>query len=218
MSVVRVGQTKIYKFQTKNKSGQLYDPVTVQASVLKGNGSEDVLTYGGISARDSWLTKLATGWYQVEYTFDVSGETRISKRWSDDSFVTDFREEEIVLQVFADPHGWEDSSAAPVGTHYVYYGVGAAGINSQATLEAMTRATRTTHNFTATLSPTSQKVYICHPASWGVPLITLDGFAIDELATSTVGLHDYSGSVVDYLVHETTNLLTDTGLVFVVNF
>lgn len=217
MTPYRVGQTFTFDFQTKDASGELYDPVTVQVSDLKTD-SEDVLTYGGTSPRDSWLTKLSMGNYRVQYTLDVAGEHHFSRRWSDDSFVTDFRGEERAIQVYSDTHDWIDSPVGPVGTHYIYSGVGVAGITSQATLEAMTRTATTTYTNTFTVSPSSQKVYLCHPASWGVPLITLDGLAIDEGTPATVGLHDYSGAVVNYLVHETTNLLTGTGLDFVVNF
>lgn len=217
MSIYRVGQNYVFTFQTKNAAGQLYDPVSVQVSDLKPE-SEDVLTYEGISPRDSWLTKVSTGVYRVVYTLDVPGEHTFAKRWSDDSFVTSFHGQEESIRVYSDTHAWVDSPIGPVGTHYIYHGVGVAGITSQATLEAMTRDEVTSFNFTATVSPSSQKVYICHPLSWGTPLITLDGLAIDEGTPATVGLHDYSGSVVNYMVHETTNLLTGTGLDFAVNF
>lgn len=217
MSIYRVGQNYVFTFQTKNAAGQLYDPVSVQVSDLKPE-SEDVLTYSGISPRDSWLTRLGTGIYRVVYALDVPGEHTFSKRWSDDSFATSFHGQEESIQVYSDRHEWTDTPG-PVGTHYVYYGVGAAGISDQATLEAMTRDGITSaFNFVATVSPSSQKVYICHLASWGTPLITLDGFAIDQLATSTVALHDFTGDELDYMVHETTNLLTGANLSFVVNF
>jgi hypothetical protein len=208
--ITRVGQTRTRIFNTRNSLGVLYDPVIVQASFLKSPTVEDVLTYGGVSAHDDWLTRLSAGRYQVSYTFDVAGETRSVARWSDDSFVTCARDDEFIYQVYADPHGWADTPIGPIGMHYVYYGVGVAGIHDAPTLEAMSKDVVMVYDFTATLSPSNQKIYICHPASWNVPTISLDGFPVDLLTPTSVMMHDYDGSVVAYKVYESTQLLTGT--------
>jgi len=215
--IFRVGQTHSRIFNTRNSLGALYDPVIVQGSFLKSPTVEDVLTYGGIGAHDSWLTKLSVGRYQLAYTFDLAGETRSVARWSDDSFVTCGRGDEFVYQVFNDPFGWTDIPAGPAGTHYVYYGVNIAGIHDAPTLEAMSKSAISVYNFTVPLSPSSQKIYICHPASWGTPAITLDGFPVDLLTPTAVSMHDYDGTAITYTVYESTNLLTGSAN-FVVTF
>lgn len=205
--ITRVGQTVTRIFNTRNALNELYDPVTVQSSVLKSATVEDVLTYAGIGPRDEWLTRLSTGRYQIKYTFDVAGETRVVDRWSDDGFVTGGRNDEFVYQVLTDLHGWIDRPVGPAGLHYVYTGVGIAGIVDAPTLEAMTRNTVSVYDFNVTLVPASQKIYICHPESWGVPAITLDGFPVDLLTPTSVAMHDHGGLSVQYLVHESTQLL-----------
>jgi hypothetical protein len=218
-NIYRVGQNFTYTFATPNLINVPSDYSQTQVSFLKSATLEDTLVYGGTSPRDSQLVRTATGRYSVSYQLDVAGEWRINERWSDDGFVTTYEGKDLIITVKDDPHGWIDTTLPPLtGYHYVYYGAGTAGITVPATLEGLTRTSVTVRDFVANISPTAQKVYICHPAVWGTPTITLDGFAIDELATQSVLMHDYDGGVIAYMVHESTNLLTDANLSFSVKF
>lgn len=216
----KVGQTIAYQFSTRNYNNTLYDPAQVQVSFLKSVGVEDVLSYGGSSPRDTWLTRVSTGTYRWQYNLDSVGEWRINERWSDDGFVVTHQGLDLIVQVIADPHSWVDLPVGPSGgQHRVYWGVGAAGIIDPATIEAMTHLDSSSYNFTTTaLTAASQKVYIAFPGSWATPSITLDGLVVDMLPVTSVLLHDTDNTVIAYDLYETRNLLTSTGMQFVVTF
>jgi hypothetical protein len=219
--IYRVGQTFRKRFTTRDAvTNELYDPIQVQVSFLKSTTAEDILTYGGSGPRDSWLTKYAVGTYDYEYTLDAATEWRIAHRYSDDGFVTETRGDEIVLQVLPEYHSWVNIPVGPSGgQHRVYWGAGVAGIILPATIEAMSHWDSSNYNFTTTpIAATAQKIYIAFPGSWATPSITLDGLAVDTLPVTSIMLHDADASIVAYDLYETTNLLTDASMQFVVTF
>ena len=103
-----IGYTDKYQFTIK-KGGALYDPTVVQVSFVKGDGSEDTLTCGGLNPRDGQLTKISEGVYQWWYRYDVLGEWRVCERWSDQGGAAEVRpSSELRFTIDADPHTWTD--------------------------------------------------------------------------------------------------------------
>ena len=98
-----------YKFTIRDELGALHDPAIVQVSFLKGDNTEDVLTLGGLAARDSCLTKLSAGTYRVDYTLNVLGDWRINERWTDDGWVHPIKGKPMNITVVVDPQNWVDS-------------------------------------------------------------------------------------------------------------
>jgi hypothetical protein len=107
-----VGDTLSYTFTIRDELGQLHEPAIVQVSFLKGDGSEDVLTLGGIDPLDSCLIKLPeTATYRVDYSLDVIGDWEINERWTDDGWTHTVKGRAFSLSVIPDPHGWADKAA-----------------------------------------------------------------------------------------------------------
>lgn len=102
-------------------------------------------------------------------------------------------------------------------TRDVYYGVGVAGINTEAGIEALAGTTlATTRVRNITVSPSNQKVYYAYPKAYGTATFTLDNFPAGFNAPIEVSLTNVNGVTSTYYVYESTNLLTGTAQTFVV--
>lgn len=102
-------------------------------------------------------------------------------------------------------------------TRDVYYGVGVAGINSEAAVEALAGTTLATgRSRTITVSPSNEKVYYAYPKSYGAATFTLNGFPAAFNAPTEISLTNVNGVTSTYYLYESTNLLTGSNLSFVV--
>jgi hypothetical protein len=97
-----------------------------------------------------------------------------------------------------------DDAIAPPDYALCYYGVGTAGKTNVTGLSEYESANL---NLSFTVAPTAQKVYFAHPTSYGTPDLTVEGFAFDALAASTITVGG-----VSYKLIESTNLLTSASL------
>lgn len=102
-------------------------------------------------------------------------------------------------------------------TRDVYYGVGVAGLNSEASIEALAGTTlQTGRSRTITVSPANQKVYYAYPKAYGTATFTLNGFPAAFGAPLELSVTNVNGVTSTYYVYESTNLLTGSNLNFVV--
>lgn len=76
-----LGEPIIRSFRCRDQNKTLFDPPLVEVSLLKGNGIEAVLRYGGGNATDAQLTRTSTGVYRFWYQSDVIGQWRVVARW-----------------------------------------------------------------------------------------------------------------------------------------
>lgn len=90
-----------------------------------------------------------------------------------------------------------------------YYGVGVAGRTDAVGLTAATRFGEL--DFTFTVSPDGEKVYLVYPQSLGTASVTVDGLPVDIMPLRSITV----SSVLCWLT-ETTNLLTEDDLEVVV--
>lgn len=111
----------------------------------------------------------------------------------------------------------EPDPPALLNAHRIYFGVGTTAAGPS-TIEQMYSNDSTVRDFVATFSPNAQKLYVAHPKGWGVATIIMQGFALDELEPRTLVLRDTNVESAEYTVHESTYLLTGTGLSFKVTF
>lgn len=103
-------------------------------------------------------------------------------------------------------------------TRDVYYGVGVAGLNTEAAIEGLGfNALATGRARTITLSPATEKVYYAFPKAYGLATFTLNGFPASFNAAFELALTNVNGLTSTYYVYESTNLLTGTSLMFVVS-
>jgi hypothetical protein len=102
-------------------------------------------------------------------------------------------------------------------TRDVYFGVGIAGLNTEAAIEGLaTNALATARQRTITVSPSSQKVYYAYPKAYGIATFTLNGFPAAFNIEFELALTNIHSIVSTYYVYESVNLLTGTNLAFVV--
>lgn len=102
-------------------------------------------------------------------------------------------------------------------TSDVWWGVGTAGLSTEAEIKALASTTlQTSRNRTFTVSPSDQKVYYAYPKNYGVATFTLNGFPAAFNAPSEVSLTNVNGVTRTYYLYESVNLLTGTNLSFVV--
>jgi len=110
---VPVGDLLVYDFTvTRLVDGETvpHDPGVVQVSLRKGDGTEDVLTYGGSDPRDEQLVRTSEGAYSVRYTADVAGMWRLRVRTGDAvaGEIEWRKSNEEVLCVLPDEHAFVD--------------------------------------------------------------------------------------------------------------
>jgi hypothetical protein len=103
-------------------------------------------------------------------------------------------------------------------TRDVYWGVSSnAGPLTEADIEALSNTVLSgTKNRTLTLSPANEYVYYSYPAQYGAATFTLNGFPAAFETVYTVSVTNVNGITSTYNVYRSTNLLTGTGLNFVV--
>lgn len=100
-------------------------------------------------------------------------------------------------------------------TRDVYYGVGAAGLATEAAIEGLpSNALANVRTRTITVSPANQKVYYAYPKTYGVGTFTLNGFPAAFNTAFELALTNVNGLTSTYYVYESTNLLTGTSLAF----
>jgi hypothetical protein len=102
-------------------------------------------------------------------------------------------------------------------TRDVYYGVGAAGLNTEAAIEGLAaNALSSSRARTITVSPSSEKVYYAFPKQYGTATFTLNGFPAAFNTPLELAITNVNGVTSTYYVYESTNLLSGTSLAFVV--
>lgn len=102
-------------------------------------------------------------------------------------------------------------------TRDVYYGVGIAGLATEAAIEGLAaNALATTRARTITVSPSSEKVYYAYPKQYGTASFMLNGFPAAFNTPSELAITNVNGVTSTYYVYESTNLLSGTSLVFTV--
>ena len=102
-------------------------------------------------------------------------------------------------------------------TRDVYFGVGIAGLATEAAIEGLaSNALATSRARTITVSPSNEKVYYAFPKSYGAATFTLNGFPAAFNTAFELALTNSNGLTSTYYVYESTNLLTGTSLAFVV--
>jgi len=139
-----------------------------------------------------------------------------------------------VLQLFGDDVGANPSVAVTLNatkngvTHTstwslqwvpdVWWGVGSAGMSTEAAVKALAgTALQATRARSFTVSPSNQKVYYALPKMLGSATFTLNGFPAAFNSPTEIQLTNVNGVTRTYNIYESTNLLTGTNLVFVVN-
>jgi hypothetical protein len=102
-------------------------------------------------------------------------------------------------------------------TRDVYYGVGIAGLSTEADIEALAFTVLSgTRSRTLIVSPSTQKVYYSYPKAYGTATFSLNGFPASFNSPSEVSVTNVNGVVSAYYLYESTNLLTGTNLNIVV--
>jgi hypothetical protein len=97
-------------------------------------------------------------------------------------------------------------------TRDVYWGVGLAGLSTEADIEGLANtALSSTRNRTLSLNPLNQKVYYAYPVQYGTATFTLNGFPFAMNPPTTVSVTNVNGVVSSYYLYESTNLLTNPG-------
>lgn len=101
----------------------------------------------------------------------------------------------------------------------VYWGVGVAGLSTEAQIEALTgTALATGRTRTFSVTPSNQKIYYAFPKGYGAATFVLNGFPAAFNAPSEVSVTNSNGVTRTYYLYESTNLLTSaTALNFVVS-
>lgn len=101
-----------------------------------------------------------------------------------------------------------------------YYGVGAAGLNSEAQIEALAGASPAkTRKRKFVVSPSNEKVYYAYKKTFGPAKFYVNDLPMDFLAPFDLAISDdfgIYGTTETYTVYESTNLLTGTNLEIVV--
>jgi hypothetical protein len=150
---------------------------------------------------------------------DSTGLATWHKHGSETILWGDRRQYEVELIQLANP----DDPAQIVAPSYItvtsslmvavpwtyYYGVGVAGRTDAVGLTSATRFGGL--DFTFTVSPDDQKVYLVYPKSLGTATVTVDGLPVDIMPLRTITV-----STVPCWLTETTNLLTEDDLEVVV--
>jgi hypothetical protein len=91
----------------------------------------------------------------------------------------------------------------------VYWGVGVAGGNTEAFIEALANnslASGRTRSFT--LNPSNEKIYYAVPSGYGACTFTVNGFAGGFNAATVISVTNANGVTQNYDLYESTNLLT----------
>ena len=102
-------------------------------------------------------------------------------------------------------------------TRDVYYGVGLAGLSTEADVEGLAgTALAGTRNRTIVVSPSNEKVYYAYPKAYGTATFTLNGFPAAFNAPTELSITNVNSVTSTYYLYESTNLLTGTNLNFVV--
>jgi len=112
-----INSTGRFRVECTDSEGRLYNPSVLRVAFCKGDGSKDVLTFGGSDPRDSRLTRESEGIYVVWYTYDVLGDWIVTGMWSDaigDDSVTVKPSRSVYVLVIQDPgENYTDLSATP---------------------------------------------------------------------------------------------------------
>lgn len=80
-----VGNPIVCTIQCRNQAGVLFDPDVLQVSIIKGDGSEDSLQYGGTNPSDSFLTRTGVGLYLLWFQTTVPGDWSVLPRWQQET-------------------------------------------------------------------------------------------------------------------------------------
>lgn len=100
-------------------------------------------------------------------------------------------------------------------TSDVWFGVGAAGFNTQAQIKALGGTELSPlKGRTFVVSPTDQKVYYSAPQAYGLVTFTVNGLPA-PFTHSVVSLTNVNGVIRNYSLYESVNYLTGTNVTFV---
>jgi hypothetical protein len=93
----------------------------------------------------------------------------------------------------------------------LYWGVGAAGLDEQAEIEALgNNLLASSAARTITVSPSSQKVYFVCPQTYGALTFWLAGIQVDMMSVRSLVMTNSNGIARTCSVYESTYLLTGT--------
>ena len=96
--------------ECRDQNNALFAPPLVQLSVMRGDATEDVLTFGGTSENDSRLVALTTGRFAFSYILTGPGGWEFQAKWSDATGSDTITRTSVSLTVQAreNPHRYED--------------------------------------------------------------------------------------------------------------
>jgi hypothetical protein len=95
-------------------------------------------------------------------------------------------------------------------TRDVFWGVGAAGFNTESQIEGLGSSALAADNpRTFSVTPNNQKIYYAYPKAYGLSTFTIGGFSGGFNAPVEVTLTNANGVASVYYVYESTNLVGD---------
>jgi hypothetical protein len=97
--------------ECRDQNDALFSPPIVQLSVLRGDYSEDVLTFGGTAPNDSRLIALSVGRYAFSYILTMPGNWEFQARWTDNTGIDTITKTSVcpgLIKVKTNPHQYED--------------------------------------------------------------------------------------------------------------
>jgi hypothetical protein len=112
----QTGNTLVAGLVIKDDQGLAYVPDNLQVSILKSDGSEDTLTFGGATIGDNWIVADASpGVFTVFYKIALSAPTGIwyvNAHWTTTFLGETIEvslEEPVPFRVTPNPSKWLDS-------------------------------------------------------------------------------------------------------------
>lgn len=97
--------------ECRDQNGALFAPPIVQLSVIRGDYSEDLLTFGGTEPNDSRIVALTTGRYAFSYVLTMPGVWDFQGRWTDNTGPDVITKTTVcpgLIKVKTNPHQYED--------------------------------------------------------------------------------------------------------------
>lgn len=108
-----VGDMQEGTIECLNQSLALFNPTTVYLSVVRGDGSEDTLTFGGPEPTDAYLTNVGVGLFHFVYPLALVGRYSFLGRWIDTTSGLPITRQSpcaAVVRVIYNPHQFGDRS------------------------------------------------------------------------------------------------------------
>jgi len=81
METRSLGSALQFEIETTDQDGALFDPSALQVTIMKPDGSEDVLEMYGLALHDNRLSRTTRGLYRAYYPSDAPGIWTCRARW-----------------------------------------------------------------------------------------------------------------------------------------